>query len=231
MNTTPEQTKEIATRLGLTEPVAPKMVAEYLDYWEAHNKAVSDYERPRLNGYYYKDKFSQLDGNLAEVTKGIEVLEKLKAQMEYLNRHRGEMVALATVTYENQVEEFWKAIRAEAERPRREFETAKATFIGNLEKEIRSLKSRITRANKRRFENPTGATGAATQLDIAQMCDRQSVAEWLLDEASRMHYDINEMPDFTEEAIFALAVENAQYYGKVFTRFQDRLAEASKAGA
>lgn len=228
MNITPEQTKEIADRLGLTEPVAPKMVAEYLEYWEAHDKAVRDYERVHLHGYYYKDKLPQLDSNLAEVTKGIEVLETLKAQMEFLNRQRGEMVALATVTYENQVEAFWKAIRDEEERPRRQFDNAKFTFTNNLDKEIRSLKSRITRTNNK-FYSDTTEDKTGLEMELAKMRDRLEVASWLSTEASNLRYDIDEVPEFTEDAIFARAEANAEYYESVFTRFQDRLAEARKA--
>ena len=232
MNITPEQAQEIATRLGLTEPLAPKAVADYLELWATHEKTVNDYDRPRLSGYYYRaEKFETLEGNLNAVNAGIEALETLKAQMEHLSRHKGEIVALATHSYENELRTYWQAINTEAERPRKEFETAKDAFVFGLSKERTNLKSRITRATNRLYDNPTDGDKAQAKLEIAQMRDRLEVADWLLTEASGVYYDKDTTPEFTEEAIFARAASNAYYYEGVFTRFQNALTEDTKAVA
>ena len=232
MNITPEQAQDIATRLGLTEPLAPKAVAEYLELWATHEKTVYDYDRPRLSGYYSSaKKFETLDDNLNAVNAGIEALQTLKAQMEHLNHHKGEIVALATHSYENELRTYWQAINTEAERPRKEFETAKDAFVFGLSKERTSLKSRITRATNRLYDNPTDGDKTQAKLEIAQMRDRLEVADWLLTEASGVYYHNDTTPEFTEEAIFARAESNAYYYEGVFTRFQNRLTEETKAVA
>ena len=205
-NLTEEQIKEIANRLGISEPIQPKEVADYLNLWERYEEAVNEYSQPRLNTW--GRKVENVVGTLASLESATEQGQNITALGNELIRLEGSTASLASKAWGEQYTTFTRAIENEHERPQREFDEAQREFVASLEKEIRSLKNRITRAQNKVWYSEAGSVEKAQlKSEIDEMSNRQTQAEYLAQEA-RYVYLTPETPIFTEEAVISEVLSN-----------------------
>jgi len=192
------QEKEIANRLGITKPNKPKEVAEFLARWEVYKETVSEFRADRLNSW---GKFDLIEANAQAISKIRLSLNSIEAQAQTLEA-MGETTRLAVTAYEQAQLDYERKIEAEADRPRREFESARGKFIEMLEKEERSLKYRKTRLENKAWSMPRDT---AERLNLEEQArgayDRLTVVQYLKQEARYMNE--GEITQFTEEALIA----------------------------
>ena len=214
------QEKEIANRLGITKPNKPKEVAEFLARWEVYKETVSEFRADRLNSW---GKFDLIETNAQAISKIRLSLDSIEAQAQTLGA-MGETTRLAVTAYEQAQLDYERKIEAEADRPRREFESARAKFIEMLEKEERSLKYRKTRLENKAWAMPRDT---AERLNLEEQArgayDRLTVVQYLKQEARYMNE--GEITQFTEEALIAHIDANSWQAKEIL----DKLANLANA--
>lgn len=198
MRTTPEQEQEIANRLGITEPKQPQEVADYLEAWDNYEEAISNFHAERLSTWSKTSE--QIKANSEAIGKNISQLTNIHTLGEAIEAF-SETTKLASKAWSQAQTEFEKAIQAEADRPEREFERARNSFIQSCEKEQRSLKYRMSRS--KHSWNVESPELTAYQENSA----RYDLLGYLISEA-RYISRTAEQQEFSEEAIFAKVLEN-----------------------
>jgi hypothetical protein len=195
-NLTETKKQEIADRLGLTKPNKPKEVAEFQQRFEIYKDLVTEFRADRLTSW----------GNWDIVAKNTEAIDSIKRNLNVIEENAkilnnfGETIRLAVVAYEQAELKYERAIQTEAERPRQEFETARANFIEILEKEERSLKVRSTRANNKAWALPReSAERLNLEEQAKEMFDRLALVQWLVSEARYIKHEDGLI--FTEQAL------------------------------
>lgn len=213
MRITTEEQKQIADRLGITKPNKPKEVAEFLTRWETYKETVSEFRADRLSSW---GKFEIIEQNAEAIAKIRLSLNTIEAQAQALEA-LGETTRLAVVAYEQAQNEYERKIEAEADRPRREFEGARARFVEMLEKEERSLKYRKTRLDNKAWAMPRDT---AERLNLEEQAkeafDRLTTVQYLKQEAR--HMDMNKDAQFTEEALIAHIEANSWQAQEILSR-------------
>lgn len=195
MRLTEEQQQVIADRLGITKPEQPQEVAEYLSAWDNYEEAISNYQTERLSTW---------DKTPERIRANAEAISKMRNDLKHIWQ-LGETIEtftqttkLATKAWSDAQRSYIQAIETEAERPQREFERAKRTFIEALEKEQRSLKYRMSRF--RGWNTPA-------EEEYKAWSARYDLLSYLISEA-RYIDATPEAPIFTEEAILERVLEN-----------------------
>ncbi len=208
------QEKEIADRLGITKPNKPKEVAEFLTRWEVYKQVVSEFRAERLDSW---GGFNILEQNAIAIKTTRRNLDVIEAQAQALETF-GETIRLAVTAYEQSEREYYKAIEAEAERPRREFEKAKSNFIAVLEKEQRSLKHRITRADNKAWQLPRDtAERLNLETQSKEMATRLNLVGYLITEAR--YISQKDGVPFSEEALLDHIKENSYQSEAILQQF------------
>ena len=195
MRLTDEQQEAIANRLGITSPEQPQEVTDYLTAWDTYETAVSDYQAQRLSTWERTGE--RLEANAEAIRKMHRDLKNIYQLGEAVEAF-SQTTKLASKAWSEAQREFDKAIEAEAERPKREFERAKYAFTQALEKEQRSLKYRMSRFKG--WDTPARAEYDAWNA-------RYELLTYLISEA-RYIDATPETPEFSEEAIFQRILEN-----------------------
>jgi hypothetical protein len=200
MKISEETEKAIATRLGISKPAIPAEILKHREQTATFIKACDDYNAPRLNEWRATPA-----ENYGRILTAIKTLEDLAG----LYVPTDEIIALASQALWKSEQEYARQIEAEADRPRREFETAKNEFKAAIEKELRSIKYRTTRlqnTEKWWIENYKGKTAQAEVLTA-----RKDLLEFLLDTVRYVSFDPNTCTVFTEEVILAEALADNTY--------------------
>lgn len=190
--------KEIATRLGLTKPVAPADVSAYIADGELWNEAVSNYNPPRPSWRASKEQVRGV------ITDTRQMLADLEALTDKLDSY-GETIALATTAHLQALADYWKAIDREESKPRDTFKNARDEFVSAMEKEKRSLKRK---QNKTDWQTE----------EYKEISARLELVEYLASEARYLDYDPETAPEFNEQVLW-LKVAQAQYRADKFFEF------------
>jgi len=203
------QELEIANRLGITKPNKPKEVAEFLIRWNVYKEVVGEFRSERLDSWGGFDIIAKNAIAVKTTRRNLDVIEAQEKALEAF----GETVRLAVTAYEQAEHEYYKAIEAEAERPRREFEKAKNNFIAVLEKEQRSLKYRMSRS-KHSWNAPADSPET---IQYNEWDNRSTLISYILQEARYMSQ--KDGVEFSEQAVLDYIKENSYQSEAILERF------------
>lgn len=225
MRITEEQQKAIANRLGITSPEQPNEVADYLTAWDAYKQAVNGYQQERIS--VWNNKPEEIQSNALAIEANKRALDEILALGVTLQGF-SVTTQLATKAWNEARHEYERAIEKEHERPEREFRQAKDGFIASLEKEQRSLKTRITRAENKRWQlsNDDPEKMALSKLG-AEMTERLEVVRYILEEA-QFTYQSEEVPTFSEDAILLSVAQNGYKVERLVQLLTDKIANEGK---
>lgn len=176
------QEKEIATRLGLTKPICPKDVADYVADQEAFREAVSNYERPNFS---WRATTQEARATIEQARTNLTKLEELADKAD----NHSDTVALATTAFQDQTRKYWNAIETEANRPRLAFDKERDEFVASMDKEKRSL--------KRKQSKVESTIGWQTE-EYKEITERLSLVGYMAEQARYLNYDPDTCPAFTE---------------------------------
>jgi hypothetical protein len=170
--------KEIATRLNLTKPIAPKEVSDYAADMEQLADTLDGYHPPRPS---WRAKPKEIKETIEETRKMLEVLETITAKVEGASQ----TVTLATTAHQQALRDYWDKIEREENRPRLAFNKSRDEFIKDMEKESRSLKRKQKLTDWQGEEYKTIST-------------RLELVGYMIDQARYLDYNANTCPAFTE---------------------------------
>ena len=173
------QELEIAKRLGITKPNCPPDVAAFLADKEEFANGLDRYENSRFSSW--RADTEEVRATIAHARQSLDTIEALADKVD----SHSDTVALATITYQEQLRTYWNAIETEENRPRRAFDKAREEFVALISKEKRSLNRKINKAEWNSEELP-------------ELRERLWLVDTMLDEANYLNYNADTAPAFTE---------------------------------
>jgi hypothetical protein len=182
----------------ITQPAPSAEVTQFLGLWDDYHKAANACRLESLStwGRDYAGIIANNQFKAEENSKAmIEVLQLGEAMLAL-----GEGVALAATEYQSALYTYNEEIKAEADKPRREWEQAREAMVGLFEKEKRSLAIKLGKLGSKRYRG-SEVERAYVDEQYELLVARQSVVELMLANIQWMRYSEHEGTVFSDELI------------------------------
>lgn len=207
----------------ITKPVATPEVEKFLGLWDDYHKAangcrlesMSTWGRDYLSIIGLND--AKADENIAAMNAVLELGEAMKLM--------GEAVAEAATEYNSALYTYNEEIKAEADKPRREWEQAREAMVSLFEKEKRSLAIKLGRLSSKRYRG-TEAERAYVDEQYELFDARKNVVELMLANIQWMRYSDYEGTVFGDDLIVQANTERRARINHLIAEFDaNRLQE------
>lgn len=208
----------------LIKPEPSEAVAEFLGAWEHYQTAVRDFRTGSLSTYgkSYLDIIASNESIMDELDKAVADIRGWANGLMFL----GEDIAEQAAAFKSAEYEYQRALKEEADKPRRDWDEAKDAMSRTLEKEKRSLAIRIGRLANKRWSVSAGEK-ELIEAQIELMRARESVVEAVLSDLHWMRYSDHEGTEFSAELVAKSAEFRKQRINELIAQFDaERLIEA-----